>query len=238
MQERFLSAPVLFGDWIDAQGRTDEDIAAELSAKLGKLTKPRGVKLWRTRTPPKAWAEALGITAPTSDLFNPEPSAATDGVRQSDTTPPTPPPGTPIGSPQTNLTSAQERIADTYRMVFGGLSFATGNDGYAAVGDTYSPHVAKAWIAAAEENEYARKFVRFMGSGGATGELVMCHVILIAGLLYVSGTLPDIGGPFARFRGYRPPEKPTENAAEPDDAGREPAVSSAGNPVDDARGSS
>jgi hypothetical protein len=170
---------------MEAHGLDDETLAAELSTKLGKEIKPGGVKRFSHYNKiPKTWAEALSIP-PSNEAQSEE---GTDAPQRPSSAPPTAPPGSKMLLPAGDV--ARERIAQTYGLIGGGISAATGNKGYSIVVDDCAPGIAAAWLKAAEENDFARRVVSLMSAGGATGELVLTHIILVSGLMYVSGVIP------------------------------------------------
>jgi hypothetical protein len=80
----------------------------------------------------------------------------------------------------------------------------TKNNGYSAVADTYAPDLADAWIAAARADDNVAKIVRFLESGGPVGELVVCHVLLVLGWVYVSGRGPNLDAIYGdKFHAHR-----------------------------------
>lgn len=200
--------------YLEDTGRTPDEVAVDLTALLGKAISPGAVRLWSTRTkPPKAWAAALNL-APEDEpltaaldadgepaLILGEPLAREDGL------PPTAPEGTKITRPATGrmpLATAKQRLEMAYGAIGSGMSLITENDGYEKVAEGYAPGLADAWMAAAESNERVAKIVRFMESGGPVGELVVSHIILVLGFVYVSGRGPDLAFLYgSRFGGYR-----------------------------------
>ncbi len=191
-------------------GRTDGEMATDLSALLGKPISEQGYRLHSSRkTAPKAWAEVLGLDAspPAAEEWEP-PAAETGGATERETgTPPTAPHGAQTIAPATagEHGFAKRRLVEAYNAIGAGASMVTHNDGYAAVTKHNAPAIADAWIAAARENQHVAAIVRFMESGGPVGELVVCHVLLVFGFVYVSGKGPDVlDGIYGQhFHGYR-----------------------------------
>jgi hypothetical protein len=108
-----------------------------------------------------------------------------------------------------------------YGAIGAGVAIATRNDGYGKVADAYSHDLARAWIAAAKENEQVAKIVSFLESGGPVGELVIAHVVLVGGFIYVSGRGPDLDFLYAgKFGSYRAVQL-RARAAEAEAAGAE-----------------
>jgi hypothetical protein len=194
------------GEYLEATGQTRETLRERLQLA--------GIEVSADRTRPSrqlspAWADVLGIA--------PDPGAPGDGSPGADGTGSPPPgrsgerpPSEPPGAKQAPLPVqvgqlAAERIAQTYSFVGAGASMATGLPQVAAVFDAYSPTIGAAWVKAAEENEFARRVVTLMSAGGATGELVMAHVVLVGGLLYVSGRADTLGGLYGQRFGPPPP---------------------------------
>jgi hypothetical protein len=201
----------------DERNLTNELVASELSALLGKRITPAGVHLWGTRRrPPKAWADALGIAweddepdladfIPDDTAGDGEPQERHARVKVGD--PPRRPddarsPSRPVAGG--DLALVRDRIAKFYGAIGAGASMITQNDGYGKVADVYSGELADAWIAAAKANANVARVVQFMESGGPVGELVVCHVILTLGFVYVSGRGPDLDflyqGQFGKYR--------------------------------------
>src|SRR5690348_4948439 len=195
------------------EGRTDEEVATDLSALTGKKISPAGVRLWSSRAKtPKAWADALGL--PPDGHSEAEPLYLDDGPELGDGSlgraegePPAPPPGSRVSAaaraPGGISVTAKARIEMAYTAVGAGATLITSNKGYEAVADHYAPHLAQAWMAAAETSPTVAKIVRFMESGGPVGELVVGHVILVLGFAYISGRGPDLELIYGTFAGFR-----------------------------------
>lgn len=190
-------------------GASHDEIAALLTDRLGRTISAARVKVIE-KDPgrlPKSWAAALGLDAPPQGDGQ-EPA---DGLRES--APPRPPSEDAVqpraASPAQGVDSSgfgavRDRIAKFYGAVGAGTSMLTQNDGYAKVADAYSRDLADAWIAAARENVNVAKIVAFMESGGPVGELVIAHLILVGGFVYVSGRGPDLDFLYAgKFESYR-----------------------------------
>lgn len=202
------------GQWMDREGLTDDEVADRLTVHLGREVKPLTVRLrtGKAATPPE-WAQVLGVD--TSD--DPKPDDVYDAVTASPTEeapshregiePPRKPPGAnhrPAPGGQTDYGMVRERIAKAYAAMGAGASMITQNQGYGAVADAYSNDLAAAWVAAAKENENVAKIVAFMDSGGPVGELVIAHLILVGGWVYVSGRGPALDFLYhGKFDGYR-----------------------------------
>lgn len=202
---------MLVRDYMEREGLTDELLAQRLGREV------RGVRGMKNREMPRGWCEQLGVDFDVQAAAS-ERERYTGGARpkrEADDQAPRPHdesavqeqkprPGelAPIG----DLSAAQERIAALYGGVGYALSERSGNPGYSAVTDDQAPHIARAWVKAAEENELARRFVTMMNAGGATGDLVMAHAMLVMGLAYVSGRSDfDPLGTYARKYGqFRP----------------------------------
>jgi hypothetical protein len=203
----------------EERGLTDQQIADELAALLGKTMSAGGVKLHASRkTTPKAWREALGLTDPDEPRAEePEPTFDPGGLwtnepplPRPDAEAPTPPggarfqPPTAPAAPGGDYAIVRDRIAKFYGAVGAGVSMVTQNDGYGAVANAYSGDLADAWVAAAKQNENVRRIVAFLESGGPVGELVIAHLILVGGFVYVSGRGPALdflyAGKFSQHR--------------------------------------
>ncbi len=213
MAERYRSP---LGKFIDAKGWSYDETAETISALIGKPVKPNTVKLWSgmKRNPPQTWVAALGI-----DLDSPTGGAAPAEEIPFDFTQPPPtvgeppsfePPTDPAG-PRTipmreqgpaplgsEYGDVRNRIAQAYGAIGAGMTMVTHNDGYAVTFDTYKDNLAAAWVAAAKDNKNVARIVEFMESGGAVGELVVAHIILTFGLVYVSGRAPALGSIYGK----------------------------------------
>lgn len=198
----------------ERQGRSDEEMATDLSALLGRKISTQGYRLHSSKAKaPKAWADALGLVTPAPETDGPPWDAGvSDGVLGSSSerepsAPPKAPDGARVSGPPSVVGEygfAKQRLVQAYAAVGAGASMITHNQGFAAVADSYAPAISDAWIAAAKTNENVAKIVRFMESGGPVGELVVCHILLVLGWVYVSGRGPDLDAIYARqFAGYR-----------------------------------
>lgn len=188
----------------------------------------QAVKLWSGKAkPPKAWAAALGLAgedAPAEGVYEPPstPDSLGGGIplREADGAP-SPPSGAKIIAPASgggDMALVKDRISKAYNAIGAGVSMATRNDGFGAVTEQYSDDIARAWVAAAKENQQIARVVAFMESGGPVGELVMCHIILVLGFVYVSGRAPALGtiyaGKFERYHAAAARERPIEEPFE------------------------
>lgn len=202
------------GRYRDERGLTNRQVADELAALLGRPMSAGGVELWSKKPkPPGEWARVLGLEAepepepgPSVEDFDPAPGEAPPlrpGVE-----PPTRPADgrmRPAPSMSVDYAFARDRIEKLYKMIGAGASMATRNDGFAKVADDNSGPIADAWVQAARSNTHVATVVSFMESGGPVGELVIAHVILVLGFVYVSGNGPDaLDSIYGRkFGGYR-----------------------------------
>jgi hypothetical protein len=203
----------LVGRHMQENDRSEEELAVDLSALLGRKITPAGVRVMsRRKNAPKSWVDALGL-APEEEgaasflTDEPQQGDFDSPLTREDDNPPTAPSGDKIIRPARpgvpNL-SAKKRIEMAYGAIGSGATLLTGNRGYEGVAESYAPEIAQAWISAAEQNERVAKIVRFMESGGAVGELVVCHVLLVLGLVYVSGKGPQLDFIYgSKFGGYR-----------------------------------
>lgn len=241
-------------------GMSAEMMAAAIGITPEELSRRSGRPLTR------AWAQRLGVQR-VEDRLNgdtqPSPTASDDGdphgsggepnplgdapppehpLRDS-TVSPTPPPGArqqPL--PADQASTAAERIAQAYAFIGGGVGQATGEPQVGVVFDEYSPAIGRAWVKAADENEFARRVVNMMAVGGPMGELVMSHVILLGGVLYVTGRAPALQGVYGRRFGPPPVVEPTRSG-EPGDGGgdgadvQQPGYWPPAPPADDHMGS-
>jgi hypothetical protein len=195
---------MLVRDYMEREGIDD----LQLAERLGKQV--RGVRSMLNREVPRGWCEILDLPfdAPAAAIER-ERFTGPRKTRDTDDQPPRPHDDSAVqDAPRAALPAiadssiAEERIAQLY----GGLGFAlssrSGNPGYQLCVDDQAPHIARAWVKAAEENEFARRVVAMMSSGGATGELVMAHAVMVMGLAYVSGRSSfDPLGTYARKYG-------------------------------------
>jgi hypothetical protein len=189
------------GDYLAATGLTREELGARLAERGVELKDPSR-QLVPSKKITKTWAGALGLEPQLELDDDPaQPSPGRDGER-----PPTAPPNArPAPLPATITQLAEERIAETYNFLGGVGGMALGEPRVGQVVAAYSPTIAKAWIHAAEENEFAARVVRLMSAGGATGELLMTHLVMIGGLLYVTGRGDAFGGLYSGQFGPPPP---------------------------------
>jgi hypothetical protein len=205
-------------DYRAQYGLSHEQLAAELSERLGRPVKPERIamleKAGKSRIP-KSYSEALGLGLGLGDVSGSGGAASSQGLDGAvrDSEPPRPPddagaPTAPASSAAVDGSSSfhgvRDRLAKAYGAIGAGASMLTQNDGYAVVADAYSRDLADAWLAAAEENANVAKVVAFMQSGGPVGELVIAHLILVGGFVYVSGRGPDLDFLYAgKFSGHR-----------------------------------
>ena len=202
---------------MDSNDLTADEVAARLTTHLGREVKPLTVNLrsGKSKTPPE-WAAVLGIdTTDETEAFveveTESPRVATDDAPlRADHEPPRKPGGAgtpPSPTRRDNLSDyglVRDRIAKAYGAIGAGVSMVTQNDGYSAVSTAYSGDLADAWVAAAKENQHVAKIVSFLDSGGPVGELIIAHLILVGGFVYVSGRGPALDFLYAgKFNGYR-----------------------------------
>lgn len=199
-----------------ANSLTIEELTARLNGaghrtKNGEALSTRYVGMictQKTRRPPQAWAETFRLPdepppdrspgaapPPGAEPLAPGADLPTGGGES----PPRPLPGTNVILEPSMAQVAQERIAGFYGLIGGAIGTASGQPEITEVTDAVAPDIARAWIRAAEENDLARRVVRFATMGGSSGELVFAHAFWIGGLLYVTGRIPNLGGLFGRF---------------------------------------
>lgn len=190
-------------DYLEQEGMTLE----ELTGRLGELgvAKRRGASKGEPYTVddvshytdmPRSWAKALEVdgTGGGEDASQ----RAQEGLRA-----PRMPAGAPLApKPPILADVARDRISALYETAGYAGSIVLEAPGVRVVTDDYAPHIASAWVKAAEENEFAARVVRLMSSGGAVGELVTCHLLWLLGIVYVTGRVDDPTGLLARK--YRP----------------------------------
>lgn len=186
-------------DWMEQEGLDLQATAQRVSEKLGKPVTPELVYQYSRRSSvPKSWAFALGIEGAADP---PDSSAREGGAGRAASAERAPrmPPGAPVAPSLAVIGDvARERIAATYETVGYAAGLLLEEPGIKVVTDDYAPEIAKAWVKAAEENEFAARVVRLMSSGGAMGELVVCHLLWLMGIAYVTGRVDDPTGLLAR----------------------------------------
>lgn len=205
--------------------QSPQQVADQLSALLGKrYTIPNVARHWRDGKVPPAWVEALNLP----EVFPAEWEVDHDdeSLSRESEHDPRPLRDSPVAKPALPTRQfAEKRITALYAFVGAGIGEAVHNPGVTKVWDDGAPGIAKAWLDAAETSDFARRFVNLMSSGGPMGEVVMLHVTMFAGTLYVLGQFPDVGL-FGQYRRYRPPDEPAVRSR---DNGAAPA--SAASPV-------
>ncbi len=211
--------------WRYVEEHGTEATAEQLSRLLGKQITVRAMQTYGRRSePPKAWREALGLETPQpASSAEPPPDLGEPEGRQAETTPRPPESAKVIPLPVPTGEFAKKRISSAYQLIGAGISEGVGNPGVGKVWDDHSDPIAQAWLDAAESSDFARKFVQFMTAGGPMGEVVMLHVTMLAGTLYVIGQFPEVGF-FGKYASYRPKQPaPGDEAAADDGAPREGA---------------
>lgn len=209
----------------ERHGLSHEQLAAELSNRLGRPITGLGVKTYeKRRGVPKSWAAVLEIEtepAETSELFPPAGyqlqhdqtryqqaggfwSSDGDGEERprarAEQEPPAPPSGARFASiGPSDFETARARIEKFYSAVGAGASMVSGNNGYGEVFDSYSRDLARQWITAAEADPRVRKIIVFFEAGGPVGNLILGHIILAGALVYVSGHAPALGFVYGKF---------------------------------------
>jgi hypothetical protein len=203
-------------DYVAEHG--EERTAETLSALLGKKITHNTVRLWKSRAPVK-WELALGLVEPeplgsAGAQWLPPADPLTDGGGEGRRAeiPPRPPEGAKVLPFPASGEFARKRIVSSYQFLGAALAEGSGNPGVGKVWDDSSGPIADAWLAAAESSEFARKFVAFMTAGGPIGEVVVCHIILLAGTLYVLGQIPEVSF-LAKYSQYRPAPAPAARPA-------------------------
>lgn len=225
------------GQYRDDRGLDNDAVAEQLTALLGKKISPASVHLWSSRPkPPKAWAQALGLSdeAPPQredgDFFTTAEPPLTAAGDTAEPGHPSPPPGTRFTPPASaagggDYAVVRDRIQKFYGAIGAGVSMVSQNPGYGDVTDAYSGDLADAWIAAARQNQNVAKIIAFLESGGPVGELVIAHLILVGGMVYVSGRGPGLdflyAGKFSAHRQLAATRIAAESAADDFDASRQ-----------------
>lgn len=189
-------------EYRERTGLSHHEVADLLTERLGRKIQPGGVKRFENYTKlPKAWVQALGLDAPPAEdayasapVGTDEPASHEAGTFDSGPAPKAPP-GAKLNYPAPS-SQAAKRISDMYRLVGSGVAMASQNPGVGAVFDIYAADIANAWVAAGAENKFAARVVALAESGGPMGDLVVSHLVLIGGLLYVSGRAEFIASLF------------------------------------------
>ncbi len=220
---------MLVSEYLEQEGIEPAELAERLNSVTGTELGGRGVNLRKNKEMPKAWAVALGLSVDVPSSQPPE--SGEPAARQSER-PPKKPEGSALMPIATDM--AQQRIAEAYGLIGYGLALATENEGVKMVTDDQSQAIARAWVKAADTSEFARRVVRLASAGGAMSELVICHLVWLAGVAYVIGAAPDVStGSFTRKYGrYRPvvAEPQHDAAAAADGNGGQPAGAPVGVP--------
>lgn len=191
---------------MEREGLDSGDVAERMSDLLGRDVKVELVDAYAQRTQldkiPQAWVSALGLEPLEADPSGEGTGAGSFSDRSAERAPRMPP-GAPKAKPPAVLaTVAKERLSATYETIGYAAGLILEEPGIKVVTDDYAPHIAEAWLKAAEENEFAARVVRLMSSGGAMGELVTVHILWILGIAYVTGRVDDPTGLLARkYRG-------------------------------------
>lgn len=222
------------GEVLEARGLTRDELYAVVTAGGSRMTRANFDKMSRGKTIPKSWAAALGYDAELPLDGDASGSGGTGGADPSGRAgerPPIEPEGArqqPVPAALRGL--AVERIASTYGFLGGLGGMLSGNEAVPKVVDAYSSPIAEAWLRAAEENEFAARVVKLMTAGGATGELVTMHLILVGGLLYVTGRAPAFEGLYGARFGPPPvvPAARPERAPSADEAAADAVGDAAG----------
>lgn len=186
-------------DYMADNGLSYESMAELLSDKLGKQIKPHGVlaiSKREDRNLPKSWLDALELERPEFIQESPdggsgdavEPGGAAPGTGGS--SPSSLP--VPVELPFDGL-EARKRIELVYVGVGEGVSRAMRDPRVAIVFRQHAPALAEKWIAAAKQNARIATVVTYVTAGGATGDLIIAHVMLVMSLLVITGKVP-IGG--------------------------------------------
>lgn len=166
---------------------------------------------------PREWAAALELEMPASAPAGGDgdggPSSDGLGRRRRDESAPK----RPREAPVVIEAGAQKRIAGAYKFAGAALAAGSRSDGVAAVWSDSSDKIAELWIAAAQENPWAARFVNMMSAGGPMGDLAAGHLYLAGATLYVLGAgIPGGDAIFAKYSRYRPVDvRPSANGSEP-----------------------
>lgn len=222
-----------FGDFLDERGISNEEAAALLGehgivltagARVGEAVTEKDIARRRRqgRPMPKIWQRAFGVED--SEPITPEPgsdeppSAGTDGQRARREAPPRRPREARIEIVEPG---ARKRIAGAYKFAGAALAAGAGSNGVAEVWADQADPIAELWIAAAQDNPWAARFVNMMSAGGAGGDLAAAHLYLVGATFYVLGAgIPGGDAIFAKYSRHRPPAvpkpEPKQNGTQPD----------------------
>lgn len=203
---------MLLSELLEERGWTYEEAAAVLNEqgitirkgeRKGAALTAEDLSRRKGSEVPKLWARGFRIESP-------PPSAESDGGssgagrRRNEASP-----LRPQGAPVVVTPFAERRIAGAYRGIGGIVSTQLINthgrnaaNGVAVAFDKSADPIAALWMRAAEENATIARFVNAMSTGGAVGDLVLAHVVLLATVAYILGApLPD--GAFKSYEQYR-----------------------------------
>lgn len=217
---------MLLSELMVEQNLSKEDVLARLNEngvtirrgdRKGQPVSLDDVERRGDRIPP-AWADALGVEAsaasPGRASRGEEAGGATGGRRSE--RPPVAPPGT---VPVILEAGARKRISGAYKFAGAALAAGSGSEGVAVVWSDSSDKIADLWLAAAQENPWAARFVNMMSAGGPAGDLAAGHLYLAGATLYVLGAaIPGGDSIFPKYSRYRPVVT-VDHAAEPEPGG-------------------
>lgn len=191
--------PVI-ADYMADNGLSDESMAELLTIKLGREDRPvkaHGVLAIRNRKDenvPKSWLDALDIELPEfikeSPLADGDEQPPLGGASGTGSSPPSLP--VPVDLPFDGL-EARKRIELVYVGVGKGVAAAMRDKRIEIIFAQHAPKLADKWIAAARQNARVAQVITYVTAGGATGDLVIAHVMLVVSLLMISGKVPVSG---------------------------------------------
>lgn len=188
-------------NWQEAEGKTDAEMAALLSDRLGRTISLQGYRIGRNRrTPPPEWLHALNI-APQ------EPAGFSTSREESQGVSPAGDEGGGVRAPQTlplpfDPAPVRQQIEMVYALAGKGAALAirrrapsgdlTASHRAAMVENTWAvhaPQIAEAYIEWAKEDPAVARVLNAMTLGGPKGKLVMLHGSLIVSTLIASGAV-------------------------------------------------
>jgi hypothetical protein len=196
-------------DWQTESGLDDEQLAALLSERLGRVITPHGVHtVARRRDPPASWLDALGIAPREPDASPPpreQPVALDDATSR-------------FGL---DIASARTQLVLVYTVAGKGAATILQAPAVEGVWATHAPRIADAYIAWAKQNETVARILSYLTLGGPAGELILLHGSLVVTTLIVAERI-DVSTFIPRPQA---PEEPDEPEPRPEDfTAREPGL--------------
>lgn len=176
-----------------AEGLTDEQMAALLTDKLGRPISVTGYKTVKTRKgAPDEWLEAIGIAPqePTDSDHRAANAPPPDDAPDMNTGTERPPPTAPVaGVLPFEPATAQMQITLVYTMAGRGAAIALRSPQVADIWAQHAPQIAAAYIEWARYNPRVAHYIGALTLGGPAGQLVLLHGSLLVTTLIVSGRI-------------------------------------------------